>query len=235
MQNIAVRSQEESRNDIWEVSDINRGNFLELLHLRCKDLLWLQSKLQVQLQLYAQGTSPTIQNELLAIVSDLVLERITTEVRKSGYFGIMDETSDISRTEEMVLSLGGGEGRARASAEDNGSPSHFIKGSRSQDLQRKYLQGEQTDVITAKKTADAVVKTLSNCRNEESFTQMWSHADVIAQKIRIGIEGTKFTLGDAKVPRTRPSRRLQGLTGETPAAANESSQQTAKDHFRITV
>ena len=43
------------------------------------------------------------------------------------------------------------------------------------------------DVITAKKT---VVKTLSNCRNEESFTLMWSHADVIAQKIKIGIEGT---------------------------------------------
>ena len=64
---------------------------------------------------------------------------------------------------------------------------------------------------------------------------MWSHADVIAQKIRIGIEGTKFTFRDAKVPRTRPSRRLQGLTGETPAAANDSSQQTAKDHFRITV
>ena len=46
----------------------------------------------------------------------------------------------------------------------------------------RYLQGEQMDVITAKKTADAVVKTLSNCRNEESFTQMWSHADVIAKK-----------------------------------------------------
>ncbi|XP_068673214.1 zinc finger MYM-type protein 1-like [Montipora foliosa] len=106
MQNIAVRGHEESRKDIWEVSDINRGNFLELLHLRCKDLPWLQSKLQAQLQLHAQWTSPSIQNELLAIVSDLVLERITTEVRKSGYFGIiMDETSDISRTEEVSLCL----------------------------------------------------------------------------------------------------------------------------------
>ena len=28
----------------------------------------------------------------------------------------------------MVLSQGGGEGRARASSEDNGSPGHFIKG-----------------------------------------------------------------------------------------------------------
>ena len=64
---------------------------------------------------------------------------------------------------------------------------------------------------------------------------MWSHADVIAQKIKIGIEGTQFTFRDAKVPRTRPSRRLQSLTGETPAAANDSSQQAANDHFRITV
>ena len=67
---------------------------------------WLQSKLQAQLQLHAQWTSPTIQNELLAIVLDLVLERITAEVGKSGYFGIiMDETSDISRTEEVSLCL----------------------------------------------------------------------------------------------------------------------------------
>ena len=61
----------------------------------------------------------------------------------------------------------------------------------------RYLQGEQMDVITAKKTADAAVKTLSNCRNEESFTQLWSHADAIAPKIRIAMEGTKFTFRDA--------------------------------------
>ena len=89
VQNIAiVRVHEESRNDIWEGSGINRGNFLELLHLRCIDLPWLQLKLQAQLHLHAQWTSPTFQNELLSIVSDLVLERITAEVRKSGYFGI---------------------------------------------------------------------------------------------------------------------------------------------------
>ena len=40
------------------------------------------------------------------------------------------------------------------------------------------------DIITTKKTGDAVIKTLRNCRNQESFTQMWSHADVTAQKIR---------------------------------------------------
>ena len=163
----------------------------------------------------------------------------------------------------MVLSLGGGEGRAREvprivealvtlskdrdpkTYNESNSLLHsicdfeFVYGlmvlklilSNTDNLSR-YLQREQMDVITAKKTAGAVVKTLSNCRNGESFTQMWSHADVIAQKIRIGIEDTKFTF---KVPRIRLSRRLQGLTGETPTAANDSSQQTAKDHFRITV
>ena len=45
----------------------------------------------------------------------------------------------------------------------------------------------------------------------------------------------QFTFRDNKVTRTRPSRQLQGLTGETPAAANNSSQQAAKDHFCITV
>ena len=61
------------------------------------------------------------------------------------------------------------------------------------------------------------------------------HCYAIAQKIKIGIKGTQFTFRDAKVPRTRLSRRLQSLTGETPAGANDSSQQTVKDHFRITV
>ena len=117
-------------------------------------------------------------------------------------------------------------GRARASAEDNGRLGHsyqriainesnsllhsicdfkFVYGLMvlklilsNNDNLSSYLQGEKMDVITAKKTADAVVKTLSDCRNEE----MWSHADVIGQKIRIGIEGTKFTFRDAKVNQT---------------------------------
>ena len=105
-QNIAVRGHEESRKDIWEVSDINRGNFLELLHLRCKDFPWLKSKLQSQLQSHAQWTSPAIQNELLDIVSNMILQKITAEVRRSGFFGIIvDETSDISKTEQVSMCL----------------------------------------------------------------------------------------------------------------------------------
>ena len=39
-QNIAQRGHEEDRSNITEESDINRGNFIELLHLRSKDISW---------------------------------------------------------------------------------------------------------------------------------------------------------------------------------------------------
>ena len=40
-QNISQRGHEENRFNISEIKDINRGNFLELLSLRCRDLPWL--------------------------------------------------------------------------------------------------------------------------------------------------------------------------------------------------
>ena len=47
-----------------------------------------------------------IQNELLQIIADLIRERITNDVRTSGWYGIiLDETSDISRTEQVSLCL----------------------------------------------------------------------------------------------------------------------------------
>ncbi|XP_046856212.1 zinc finger MYM-type protein 1-like [Xenia sp. Carnegie-2017] len=105
-QNVAIRGHEEIRGDIWEISDINRGNFLELLCIRCNDLPWLKSKLQSQLQTHAQWTSPAIQNELLEIVASVMLERIAEEARSSDYYGIVvDETADISRTEQLSLFL----------------------------------------------------------------------------------------------------------------------------------
>ena len=66
-QNIAQRGHEEDRSNLGQRSDINRGNFLELLHLRCKDIPWLEETLNTQLQNHAQWTSPSIQNELLEI------------------------------------------------------------------------------------------------------------------------------------------------------------------------
>ena len=83
-QNIAQRGHDEQRDSLSNSSDVNRGNFLELIHLRCKDIAWLKDKLESQLQKHAQWTSPVIQNELLQIIADLIRERITNDVRTSG-------------------------------------------------------------------------------------------------------------------------------------------------------
>ena len=105
-QNIAQRGHDEQRDSLSNSSDVNRGNFLELIHLRCKYIAWLKDKLHSQLQKHAQWTYPVIQNELLQIIADLIRERIINYVRASGWYGIiLDETSDISRTEQVSLCL----------------------------------------------------------------------------------------------------------------------------------
>jgi hypothetical protein len=88
------------------MSDKNRGNLLELLNPRCNDIPWLEDKLKSQLKLHAQWTSPSIQNEILEIISHSVVQRITKDVQLSrNYALIMDETSDISRTEQVSICL----------------------------------------------------------------------------------------------------------------------------------
>ena len=104
-QNIAQRGHREGRHDIGSSSDINRGNFLELLHMRCKDIPWLQDKLNSQLKHHQQWTSWKIQNELLQIIADLILERVQTEIGDSMFSIIMDENSGIGKTEKVSLCL----------------------------------------------------------------------------------------------------------------------------------
>ena len=105
-QNIAQRGHEEVRTGLNERCDVNRGNFLELISFRCKDIPWLKSKLELQLQKHAQWTSSAIQNKLLQIIADLVKERIVNDVKSSGWYGIiLDETSDITRIEQVSLCL----------------------------------------------------------------------------------------------------------------------------------
>ena len=64
-----------------------------------------------------------------------------------------------------------------------------------------------------------MVETLSKCRNEECFNLLWSHAFIMAEEIKKGIDGTEFTFREAEVPRKeliRPSRQPQALVSETP-------------------
>ena len=91
------------------------------------------------------------------------------------------------------------------------------------------------NVITAKKTADTVVKTLSNCCNKESFTQIWSHADVLAQKIKIGIEVRNLPSEMPRCLEPDHHANFRALLARHLLQRKDSSQQTAKDHFCITV
>ena len=100
-QNVSLRGHEENRKNVSEMSDTNRGNLLELLHLRCEDISWLKEKLQSILKCHAQWTSLSIQNEIL---DSFVIERTIHDVLLSQNFAlIMDETSDISRAEEVSI------------------------------------------------------------------------------------------------------------------------------------
>ena len=78
----------------------------------------------------------------------------------------------------------------------------------------RYLQGKQMDVVTAKKSVEGVIKTLSGCHTQENFDLLWSRAVIMADEIKELIDGTDFNFKDAKVPRLQqPSRRLQCRSG----------------------
>ena len=91
-QNIPLRGHKECRKNIFKVSDINRGNFLELLHFRCMDFPWLTFKRQSQLKTHAQWTSPSIQIKIIDIVSGMVLKRITRTMFKAVSITILSLT-----------------------------------------------------------------------------------------------------------------------------------------------
>lgn len=105
-QNIAQRGHCEDRSSLDCPSEINRGNFLELLHLRCTDIPWLSQKIVDQSMHHIQWISPDIQNELIEIVAQTVLSKIAAEVRCAGCLSvIIDETTDISRLEQVSICL----------------------------------------------------------------------------------------------------------------------------------
>ena len=59
--------------------DLHR-NFIELLSLRYRDIQWYKFKLDEDLEIQKQWTSPDIQNELAEILEHCVLDEILNEV-----------------------------------------------------------------------------------------------------------------------------------------------------------
>ena len=106
LQIVAHKAHEESSSDLSAISDVNRGNFLELLHMRSIDIPQLSETLKEKLKSISQWTSAVKQFELLEIMSDFVLQGILSDVRDSCDFGIIiDETSDITRNEQVYICL----------------------------------------------------------------------------------------------------------------------------------
>ena len=103
-QNIPIRGDNEDRHHLGEDSNLNRGNFLELLSEKAKDASWLKDKFHLLMNRHKQWTSPDIQNELLMIIADEVLLNITDNVKKSSCLSVIaDETMDISRDEQFSI------------------------------------------------------------------------------------------------------------------------------------
>ena len=71
VQNIPQRNNAEEIAHVDKISDTNRGNFLELLHLRCRDIPWLSFKLEQSLKKHTVWLSPDIQNEIIDIAACL--------------------------------------------------------------------------------------------------------------------------------------------------------------------
>ena len=81
----------------------NRGNFIELLTLRCHDSPWLLGKLQSGSG--HRWISNITQNEILGIFAKEVHRNIISEIEQSVEFSvIMDETADVATHEQVSIS-----------------------------------------------------------------------------------------------------------------------------------
>ena len=109
-QNIPFRGHKEDRSNLTELSDINRGNFLEILNLQSTHSPFLRERLKMitKNKRHGQWTSHMIQNEIISLLADFTRKEIVEEINndKTGdvVIGVIsDETSDITRHEQISL------------------------------------------------------------------------------------------------------------------------------------
>jgi hypothetical protein len=93
-QNIAFRGHDESADSL------NRGNFIELLSWKSKDIPELKKHLSSK----CHYTSPSSQNELIELLGNNIRTELLSRVLKNKVWSlIVDETSDISHQEQLSL------------------------------------------------------------------------------------------------------------------------------------
>ena len=81
----------------------NKGNFLEILDVVSSENTILKKRMQ-DAPRNAKYVSKATQNELLQAAADVIVEQITEEIRRAGFFSIIaDETCDVSRVEQLSL------------------------------------------------------------------------------------------------------------------------------------
>ena len=83
----------------------NEGNFLELIKLLANYDGALARHL-TKAPKNASYLSPTIQNEFINSIAQVIIDKIVAEVKKAHYFGIiMDSTIDISHTDQLSFCI----------------------------------------------------------------------------------------------------------------------------------
>ena len=109
-QNLSFRAHTEDRTNLTQLSNTNRGNFLEILYLQSRHSPFLRERLEILRENKSHGpwTSSHIQNELIDLLASFTRKKIVEEInnKNSGdvVIGIIsDETSDISRHEQISL------------------------------------------------------------------------------------------------------------------------------------
>jgi len=101
VQNIAQRGHRESNTD----DDNNSGNFLEILSFMKNYSEILEDRLENGPQ-NAKYTHHTVQDAILEILSDIILDEITEEIKEAEYFALLvDETKDLSKQEQLTFVL----------------------------------------------------------------------------------------------------------------------------------
>ena len=101
-QGLALRGRYKGKESDDILGGESDSNFLQLLKVRAVDIPGLSDWLK---RSQAKFTSPDIQNELLSIMALMILRQIASDLSGKWFTLMIDETTDLSNTEQMILCL----------------------------------------------------------------------------------------------------------------------------------